>query len=120
MRYPRTRPRLEVPRAKKTLVQIHEGPGALQDCHDIFLAMTSPFSLGWFAPPELSRADLRRRARALWIVPWPFFAVVAVVLGIAVLVAPETLSRRATTVAAVAALITLLHAISRAGRPVLA
>ena len=82
--------------------------------------MTSPFSLGWFAPPELSRADLRRRARALWIVSWPFFAVVAVVLGIAVLVEPETLSRRATTVVAVGALITLLHTISRAGRPVLA
>src|SRR5688500_13349511 len=82
--------------------------------------MTSPFSLGWFAPPELSRADLRRRARALWIVSWPFFAVVAVVLGIAVLVEPETLSRRATTVSAVGALITLLHTISRAGRPLLA
>ena len=82
--------------------------------------MTSPSNLGWFAPPELARSDLRRRAKALWIVSWPFFAVVAVVLGIAVLVEPETLTRRATTVAAVGLLITLLHSISRAGRPVLA
>ena len=77
-------------------------------------------SLRWFAAPELPGPDLRRRARALWIVSWPFFAVVAVVLGIAVLVEPHTLVRRATTIAAVGALITLLHVISRAGRPALA
>jgi signal transduction histidine kinase len=74
----------------------------------------------WFAPPELSRPDLRRRARALWIVSWPFFAVVTVVIGIAVLVEPHTLARRGTTVAAVGVLMTLLHTMSRAGRPVLA
>ena len=74
----------------------------------------------WFAPPELARADLRRRARALWIVSWPFFAVVAVGLGIAVLVEPQTVMRRATTVAAVGALMIILHALSRTGRPVLA
>jgi hypothetical protein len=74
----------------------------------------------WFAAPELSRPDLRRRARALWIVSWPFFAVVTVVLGVAVLVEPDTLARRSVTIAAVGALMTLLHTISRAGRPVLA
>ena len=74
----------------------------------------------WFAPPEMSRLDVRSRARALWLVSWPFFAVVTVVLGIAVLVEPHTLARRATTVAAVGLLISLLHSISRAGRPTLA
>jgi signal transduction histidine kinase len=74
----------------------------------------------WFAPPELSRPDLRSRARALWIVSWPFFVVVTVVLGIAVLVEPHTLARRLTTIVAVGVLMTLLHTISRAGRPVLA
>jgi len=76
--------------------------------------------LQWFGPPELSSPDLRDRARALWIVSWPFFAVVTAVLGMAVLVEPHTLARRVTTIAAVGVLILLLHAISRAGRPVLA
>jgi signal transduction histidine kinase len=53
-------------------------------------------------------------------VTWPFFAVVAAVLAAAVLVEPDTLARRATTVTAVGVLITILHAISRRGRPVLA
>ncbi|HEV3061780.1 MAG TPA: HAMP domain-containing sensor histidine kinase [Vicinamibacterales bacterium] len=74
----------------------------------------------WFAPPEFSHPDIRHRARALWIASWPFFAVVTVVLGIAVLVEPDTLTRRAVTIAAVGALITGLHTISRAGRPTLA
>jgi signal transduction histidine kinase len=74
----------------------------------------------WFAPPDLSSADGRSRARALWIVSWPFFAVVTVVLGIAVLVEPDTLARRAVTIALVGVLTILLHTISRAGRPVLA
>ena len=74
----------------------------------------------WFAPAELSPPDLHRRARALWIVSWPFFAVVAVMLGIGVVVEPHTLVRRATTITAVAVLITFLHSISRAGRPALA
>ena len=74
----------------------------------------------WFAPPELLHPELRRRARALWIVSWPFLAVVAVVLGIAVLVEPHTLVRRATTIAAVGAIVLVMHSISRAGRPVLA
>ena len=82
--------------------------------------MTPQSIFSWFAPPELSQPDLRRRAGALWIVSWPFFAVVTVVLGIAGLVEPDTLARRAVTMAAVGALVTLLHAISRAGRPVLA
>jgi signal transduction histidine kinase len=74
----------------------------------------------WFAPPDLLQPDLRRRARALWIVSWPFLAVVAVVLSIGVLVEPQTLARRATTIAAVAAIVLVMHTISRAGRPVLA
>jgi signal transduction histidine kinase len=74
----------------------------------------------WFAPPELARPDLRQRARALWILSWPFFAVVTVLLGIAVLIEPSTAARRATTVVAVGALIAVLHAISRTGRPVFA
>lgn len=82
--------------------------------------MTPQSIFSWFAPPELSQPDLRRRAGALWIVSWPFFAVVTVVLGIAGLVEPDTLARRAITIAAVGALMALLHTISRAGRPVLA
>ena len=82
--------------------------------------MTPRSIFSWFGPPELSQPDLRRRAGALWIVSWPFFAVVTVVLGIAGLVEPDTLARRAITIAAVGALMALLHAISRAGRPVLA
>src|SRR3954469_20824313 len=76
--------------------------------------------LHWFAPPEPTHAELRRRARALWLISWPFFAVVAVVLGVAVLVEPQTLARRATTVIAVGVLITILHTINRRGQPVLA
>jgi signal transduction histidine kinase len=74
----------------------------------------------WFAPPEFARVDLRYRARTLWIVSWPFFAVVTVLLGIAVLVEPHTLVRRAITIAAVGGLMTGLHMTSRAGRPLLA
>lgn len=77
-------------------------------------------SLGWFAPPILSLPNLRRRARALWVVSWSFFAVVAVVLGIMVLVEPDTLARRGITVAAVGILVILLHLVSRTGRPILA
>ena len=76
--------------------------------------------LHWFAPPELARGELRSHARALWLVTWPFFAVVAAVLAAAVLVEPDTLSRRATTVIAVGVLITTLHVINRRGRPMLA
>lgn len=82
--------------------------------------MTPQSILQWFGPPEFARADLRHRARALWIVSWPFFAVATLLLGIAVLVEPHTLVRRATTIAAVGGLITLLHLMSRAGRPLLA
>jgi signal transduction histidine kinase len=82
--------------------------------------MTPQSIIQWFAPPEFARADLRHRARAFWIVSWPFFAVVTVLLAIAVLVEPQTLVRRATTVAAVGGLMTVLHMTNRAGRPVLA
>ena len=83
-------------------------------------AMTPQAIFHWFGPPELSRPDLRQLARALWIVSWPFFTVVSVVLGIAVLVEPQTLVRRVATIVAVGALVTLMHTISRAGRPRLA
>jgi signal transduction histidine kinase len=56
----------------------------------------------------------------LWIVSWPFFAIVTVLLSIGVAVEPGTLARRVTTVAAVGTLTAILHAISRAGRPLLA
>ncbi len=82
--------------------------------------MTSHSVYRWFGPADLARPDLSRRARALWIVSWPLFAVVAVILAIGVLIEPDTLARRAVTVAAVGALITFLHAISRSGRPALA
>ena len=75
---------------------------------------------GWFAPPNLPSADLRRRARALWIVSWPFFALVAAILALAVAVEPHTLGQRATTASAVGALVAVLHTVSRRGRPVLA
>jgi signal transduction histidine kinase len=82
-------------------------------------ALPEPF-VRWISPPLLSHPDLRRRARALWIVSWPLFAVVAVILGIAVIVEPDTLARRAVTVGAVGVLVLFLHFVSRSGRPVLA
>jgi signal transduction histidine kinase len=82
--------------------------------------MTTPSIVRWFAPPQFASADLRHRARALWLVSWPFFAVLTVLLAISVVVDPSTLTRRATTVAAVGGLMTVLHMTSRAGRPVLA
>ena len=82
--------------------------------------MTPQSIVQWFAPPEFPRVDLRNRARALWIVSWPFFVVVTVLLGIAAVLEPDTLVRRVTTIGAVGGLITGLHATSRAGRPVLA
>ena len=54
------------------------------------------------------------------MVSWPLFTVVTVALGVAVLVEPDTFARRVTTVAAVGALVVILHAISRAGRPAFA
>ena len=82
--------------------------------------LTPRSAFRWFAPPELSRLELQQHARALWIVSWPFFATVTVILAVAVLVEPRTLVRRAITIAAVGVLMTILHTISRAGRPVLA
>src|SRR4051812_23001457 len=82
--------------------------------------MMMPSKLRWFAPPDLLRPEPRRRARALWLMSWPFLAIVASVLAIAVVVDPTTIWRRAITVTAVTLLIAILHAISRAGRPVLA
>jgi signal transduction histidine kinase len=74
----------------------------------------------WFAPPDLSHPHLRRGARALWMMSWPFVAVVALLLGFAVLVEPDTLGRRAVTVGSVAVVVTGLHWLSRTGRPTLA
>src|SRR6478752_8858584 len=83
-------------------------------------ALTPQSIVQWFAPPELPRPDLRERARSLWILSWPLFGVISVLLTIAVLVEPYTAGRRATTIIAVGALVAVLHAISRAGRPVVA
>jgi signal transduction histidine kinase len=80
----------------------------------------TPLILRWFGPPELPHPDLRRRAHALWIVSWPFFAVVTIVLAIAVAVEPDTFLRRLITISAVGALVSFLHIINRSGRPVLA
>jgi hypothetical protein len=85
------------------------------------MSMRSPQAvLRWFSIPDLPRPDLQRHARALWLVSWPFLAVVIVGLSAAVLVEPSTLVRRATTAAAVAALVCVLHIVSRGGRPMLA
>jgi len=82
--------------------------------------LTSQSIVEWFAPPELSRPDLRQRAHTLWTLSWRFFAVITLLLGIAVLIEPYTAARRATTIGAVGALMAVLHAISRGGRPVVA
>jgi signal transduction histidine kinase len=76
--------------------------------------------LRWFASPEFSRPELQSRARATWFVSWALFAVVTVLLGIAVMVEPHTLSRRAVTVTAVGSVVIIIHFVSRSGRPVLA
>lgn len=70
----------------------------------------------WIAPPRLATRDLTRRAHTLWIIKWPFFAVVAVVLSIAVAVQPETLARRAITIGVVGLLVAALHELNRRGR----
>src|SRR5947208_5190176 len=108
-----------------TLTWMLDGDNHLADANPprrpaTWAAMTPQAIFHWFGPPELSRPDLRQLARALWIVSWPFFTVVSVVLGIAVLVEPQTLARRVATIVAVGALVTLMHTISRAGRPQLA
>jgi signal transduction histidine kinase len=74
----------------------------------------------WFSPPSLASSENTRKAHSLWVVSWPFFVVVALVLGIAVAVEPATLTRRAVTIGAVGLLVAILHEVSRRGRPVLA
>ena len=74
----------------------------------------------WFAPPLLTTPEATRRAHSLWVVSWPFLAVVAVILSIAVLVQPETLERRAVTISATAVLVAILHELNRRGRTTLA
>ena len=59
-------------------------------------------ALRWFAPPTFQCPDLSRRARAVWMMSWPFLGVITLLLGVAVAVEPETLLRRLTTVSAVA------------------
>ncbi len=84
------------------------------------VSVASPSILHWFGPPQFARSDLRERARALWVVSWPFFVVLTAFLLVAVVIEPHTLVRRTTTIAAVGVLVTVLHMTSRAGRPVLA
>ena len=83
-------------------------------------ALSSSLILRWFAPPDLSQPDLRRAARALWNMSWPFIGVVTLLLGVAVLIEPDTLARRSVTIGSVGVVVTLLHWLSRSGRPVLA
>jgi signal transduction histidine kinase len=81
---------------------------------------TSSLIPRWFSPPHLSQPDLRRGAHALWMMSWPFAGVVTLLLGVAVLIEPDTLARRAITVTSVGAIVTALHWLSRTGRPLLA
>ncbi|HYV97346.1 MAG TPA: HAMP domain-containing sensor histidine kinase [Gemmatimonadaceae bacterium] len=74
----------------------------------------------WFAPPTLATPELTRKARALWIAAWPFFAVVFIVLALAVAVEPTTLGRRAISVGATGLLVALLHELNRRGRTLIA
>jgi signal transduction histidine kinase len=83
-------------------------------------ALTPSRILRWFAPPDLSQPDLRRGAHALWKMSWPFIGVVTLLLGVGVLIEPETLARRSVTIGSVGVVVTLLHWLSRSGRPVLA
>ncbi len=69
---------------------------------------------------DLARIDRRGQARALSIVSWRVFIVLTVLLGFGVLLEPETLVRRAITLAAVGGLVIVLHMISQGGRPRLA
>jgi signal transduction histidine kinase len=85
------------------------------------MSLRSPQAvLRWFSIPDLPRPDLQRHARALWLVSWPLLAIVVISLAAAVLVEPSTFARRATTAAAVAVLVCVLHVVSRGGRPLLA
>ena len=83
-------------------------------------ALSPSLILRWFAPPDLSQPDLRRAAHALWKMSWPFIGVVTLLLGVAVLIEPDTLARRSVTIGSVGVVVTLLHWLSRSGRPVLA
>ena len=74
----------------------------------------------WLAPPQLARVEERRSARSLWLASWPLLGVVSLGLGVAVAIEPATLTRRAITIGAVALLVTILHEVSRRGRPALA
>lgn len=74
----------------------------------------------WFSPPNLSEPDLRRRAHALWMMSWPFAGLVTLLLGVAVLIEPDTLGRRAITITSLSAVVVALHWLSRTGRPRLA
>jgi signal transduction histidine kinase len=76
--------------------------------------------LRWFGPPVLAGSEDTRRAHSLWMVSWPFLLVVIVLLSALVAVEPETLTRRAVTMASVGILVAGLHELSRRGRPVLA
>ncbi|MGH7680213.1 MAG: histidine kinase dimerization/phospho-acceptor domain-containing protein, partial [Gemmatimonadaceae bacterium] len=70
----------------------------------------------WFAPPVLPSRESTRRAHALWMLAWPSFVVLAVLLSISIAASPDKLVRRATTIVVVGALTALLHEVSRRGR----
>ena len=70
----------------------------------------------WFAPPRLDTVESTRRARRLWMMAWPFFAVLTTILGLAVAVEPATLGRRLVTITSVGVLIAVLHELNRRGR----
>ena len=82
--------------------------------------MTLPRALRWFDAPELGSPEASRRARALWKLQWSFLAVVVTLFGVATALMPETISRRAVSILAVAALTLVIHALNRSGRTNLA
>lgn len=72
--------------------------------------------LRYFGPPRLRSADATTEARTLWITSVGFLAVVVVMLGVTSAIDPTSLERHAITLAAVAALIAILHEANRWGR----
>jgi len=69
----------------------------------------------WLAPPVLTTGETTRRARALWMVGWSFFALLAFLLAAAIIATPETLVRRGTSIALVGLLVLCLHVLNRRG-----
>ncbi|HUX33430.1 MAG TPA: ATP-binding protein [Gemmatimonadaceae bacterium] len=82
--------------------------------------MTLPRALRWFDAPAPTSPEASRRARALWKLQWSFLGVLATLFGVATVLMPQTIGRRAVSILAVAALTLVIHAINRAGRTNLA